>query len=335
VSTKTLFFATEDERVDFTLQQIVEQFNYEFPDRITGFYLVGSYARRDAIATSDIDLVIVFKQQMLAVEKKQAATIKATLASKTPCSLDLHYASEQTLLTQGAVRFQQHSELIWGVDLREHVPIKPIANHIRDMMHQTYQCLRNVRGNPETLRMPLQPPDSNDPYLGYTRRFVLGTSAESYASTKDLVTNAMMIANTLLFTHTQQYVGDGSKRGTVAAYRRYINNYWSDFLDTINTQCREHWHYQIPSSDHDQSLLQQLVQQEVEFENAFAHIYTEYLVQEAQADDQRAKLFAIQRLGQLLSLQPHIQDILEALTSEDAAIQHAIENTLQHYHRSC
>ncbi|MEO7910884.1 MAG: nucleotidyltransferase domain-containing protein, partial [Roseiflexaceae bacterium] len=48
---------------DNALRGLVGVFELHFPGRIRAYYVEGSYADRTAIATSDIDLVLIFKHR--------------------------------------------------------------------------------------------------------------------------------------------------------------------------------------------------------------------------------------------------------------------------------
>jgi len=52
---------TGNQLIDNILRGIVGIFEVLFPAQVRGFYLIGSYANRSALPTSDLDLIIVFK----------------------------------------------------------------------------------------------------------------------------------------------------------------------------------------------------------------------------------------------------------------------------------
>ena len=52
---------TGNQLIDNILRGIVGIFEALFPDQIRGCYLIGSYANRSALPTSDLDLIIIFK----------------------------------------------------------------------------------------------------------------------------------------------------------------------------------------------------------------------------------------------------------------------------------
>jgi predicted nucleotidyltransferase len=51
--------------VDDALRNAIGIFETAFPGRIRAYYVEGSYADRSAVATSDIDLAIVFKDHFV------------------------------------------------------------------------------------------------------------------------------------------------------------------------------------------------------------------------------------------------------------------------------
>ena len=113
--------------IDQILRGLIGLIGGSFPDRVRGYYLEGSYAGGSAVATSDIDLRIVFKEQLDPEEKRHATYLIdcCWLISARP--LDLVLDSEAALLRIGAVRFQQASILLFGDDIRSAAPLKPLA----------------------------------------------------------------------------------------------------------------------------------------------------------------------------------------------------------------
>ena len=57
----SLLSTTGIEQVDQSMRAIVEHLELHFPDRVRGYYLVGSFAVGEAIPTSDIDMIALFK----------------------------------------------------------------------------------------------------------------------------------------------------------------------------------------------------------------------------------------------------------------------------------
>ena len=71
-----LLNSTGNQRVDNILRGVIGIFETVFPDRIRGYYLVGSYADGTAISTSDIDMKILFKNRFRDnIERKNSQQI--------------------------------------------------------------------------------------------------------------------------------------------------------------------------------------------------------------------------------------------------------------------
>jgi predicted nucleotidyltransferase len=56
-----LLGSTSAEQVDQTARRAIDTMERQFPDRVRGYYLVGSYAAGEAIPVSDIDIVVMFE----------------------------------------------------------------------------------------------------------------------------------------------------------------------------------------------------------------------------------------------------------------------------------
>ncbi len=75
-------------KIDQILLELICVIEHYFPDRIRGYYLVGSYAVGEAIVTSDLDLVIVFKHSLSPAEKQKFLLVKEECQLKSPLALD-------------------------------------------------------------------------------------------------------------------------------------------------------------------------------------------------------------------------------------------------------
>src|SRR3712207_6416292 len=59
----TLLNSTDNDRIDQVLRGVVRIFETVFPDRVRGYYLIGSYGNGSAVPASDLDLGILFKDR--------------------------------------------------------------------------------------------------------------------------------------------------------------------------------------------------------------------------------------------------------------------------------
>jgi predicted nucleotidyltransferase len=325
----TLFNSTKVPKVDLLLCEIINLLEQSFPNRIRGYYLEGSYANHSAVATSDIDMRVVFKGKLEAEERQQFAQ---TLESyQQMCSIELGITpdSEEALFRIGAVRFQKASLLMYGEDIRPQVPLKPIDSFIRDNMHFQYQLLARVRGNPEVLTFPLDYPDPAGEFYGYDRRPIRADGIIQYG-TKDLVLNVLCPATALIALTAKQYVV--SKQHCVTQYRRWINDEWTPLIEAVYQQCRYQWNYLVPLLSDDRKQLRKLCDRALCFENHFLEHYKAYLLTELQHTSDAYKLYTVKRLGQIVYSDRAVIIALEKIkNSNNQEIKLQVNTTLQHY----
>jgi hypothetical protein len=105
--------STGSTRIDRILQGIISRYEQVFPDRIRGYYVVGSYS------DGDVDMMIVFKEGYQADEHEKAVALKDVCRLISPIHLDLPDFSEETLQQTENVAFKLGSTLIYGEDIRD------------------------------------------------------------------------------------------------------------------------------------------------------------------------------------------------------------------------
>ena len=108
----TLIASTGVENVDAIACEIIGKVEQSFPGRIRGYYLEGSYADGTAVATSDIDLRVVFKRSLTSDERQEFAQISDKCQKNTSIELGITADSKEALFRIGAVRFQKGTLLI-------------------------------------------------------------------------------------------------------------------------------------------------------------------------------------------------------------------------------
>ncbi len=126
-SPNSLSFFTGVERVDATLRMVVSRLEAAFAGRVHGYYLTGSYACGEAVATSDLDLSVVFQGALTTETREAALRLADACVAEAPVELDLEVRDAQRLLTEGAhPSFILGSQRVYsadGDDLRPHRPL--------------------------------------------------------------------------------------------------------------------------------------------------------------------------------------------------------------------
>jgi predicted nucleotidyltransferase len=73
MTTVALLHSTGDALADHVVLDVVNLFESALPQRVIGYFVEGSYADQTAVATSDLDLTIVFQEQFVTTAERQRA----------------------------------------------------------------------------------------------------------------------------------------------------------------------------------------------------------------------------------------------------------------------
>lgn len=306
----TLRASSGNAQIDQITAGVISVFETHFPNRISGYYFQGSCADQATTSLSDIDLHVVYRTSPATTEQQDFATLRNALKQVSPRPLDLSRSDETTLRQANQLHFQPDWEPVFnavtlkgasvslfGVDIRDHIPLVPQDVYTRTYMHFPYVVLAAQRKYPARLPYPLVFLDPMDEFFGYTGRLVRITQDKQVPSTKRVVHASGFIATALLALHTPIIVAD--KRTAITAYRQHINDGWADHLEAIHSYCRVQWDYQVPEAEADRAILRELCRWELAFENHFLTIYRDYLRHEQAADDATARQFAVERLQRI------------------------------------
>jgi predicted nucleotidyltransferase len=316
-------------QVDQVVREIIGLVEPKFAGRVRGYYLVGSYAVGEPLAASDIDLIILFKGELEPAEHQQFGAIRDQCRQISPIALDLALESEARLLRVGGVWFQTASLLMYGEDVRARIPRKPVADHMRDLMHSTYPLLARVRGSPEILTFPLDYPDPAGVLYGYDHRYRDAVDSRRTV-TKDLVTNVLAAANALTLLQAGQYAGSGKKSDIPRQYRIWVGDEWAGLVDQVFESCRGRWGYLMPEDTADRDTLRGLCQQALRFENRYLARFKDFLLEELRHSNEGTQLFAARRLGEIIYRDAAVVAALEdAGRHGDAELRQVVDQTLR------
>jgi predicted nucleotidyltransferase len=318
--------------VDQTLALLIAIIEQQLAQRVLGYYLVGSYAVGEAVPASDVDLIVLFKDQLTPDDHKYFLAVRDHCKRVCTYPLDLSAESLAKLLRVGGVWFQTASRCLYGIDIRPQIPRKPIAAHIRDLMHSMYGLLARVRGNPPRLIVPLAYPDATGRLYGYDQRQIRDGDHIRTVGAKDLVTNTLAIANVLTLRSSGRYVGTGKKADIPEQYQQWIADEWTELVADVYQLCRNRWGYMIPAGSAEQAQLRSLCHEILAFENHFLSVYRGYLLEELQHPDAALARFAVDRLGQLIYPNRRVVAALRQVQQQaDLDLRSALDETLRWY----
>jgi glutathione S-transferase len=294
-----LLATADDAAADAALQRIIAAIERRIPARVCGYYLVGSYAAGEAIAASDLDLLLLLKTPITDVDQQHLAAVRRWWRAQQTIPLDLIVQDVPTLLRVGGVWFQTASRLLYGEDLRAQVPRKAVKEHTRDLLHGVFPLLTRVRRATPMLRLPLGFPAPDARFYGYELRYSSPTEPPQQVGTKDLLNLVLAIAAALTLQQAGHYVGSGRKRDIPSEYRRVIGDGWSDLVQASYDDCRLRWGYALPTDGNAQKRLRALCQQLLGFENHFLQHYLRFLQAELHHPDPAVVQRASVRRAQL------------------------------------
>jgi hypothetical protein len=102
-----------------------------------------------------------------------------------------------------------------------------------------------LRKAAEHLTFPLSYPDPDGEFFGYDQWGLFYGDPYGYGpGIRTLVNAVTMNATAIVALKAGQQVG--KKSLSVGAYRRYVGDEWSDFLEQVYTTCKAQWQYQLP-----------------------------------------------------------------------------------------
>lgn len=272
-----LRWSTGRPNVDEILRHVVGAFETTFEGRVRSYYLTGSFADDTAQAFSDIDLSLLFRGSLAAAEEAAALTLARECAAANTSDLDLAALGEPIVYPLRVTGIKFGSQLLYGEDVRESMPLPPLEEYVRHAMDVTFRMISGFRGPEATLTVPAAVPDPEAEFFGYATGDAT-TGGGTTASTKDLVVATGLMATALLAARAGCYVG--GKRAAIQMFRALIGGTWADFLEEVHRSCRDRWAYGLPGAPADRRHLRRLCGQMPMFEGYFLTAYREHLLAE-------------------------------------------------------
>ena len=319
----SLLNSTGNQQVDDILRGVIGIFETIFSDRIRGYYLVGSYADGTAVSTSDIDMKILFKNRFRNdTERKNAQQIcEYCFELISPIPGDVTANDEETAFSSSTLRLRikAGSLLIYGEDIRDQISLPRLDQHIRDVMFRAYVfCFTDrLRPNLKARVYPLDYPNPSDEFYGYT--YKNGTTV--FASVVGAVATAIVSSKAKRYVYT--------KNDCLKLYKEYINDEWTALLEATFEKIRKQWEYQIPENKDERQQLREICRQALAFENHFLIIYRDFLLTELRGAEDKDKLLAVKRFGEIIYPDGETLDALKALESyANREMRKVVNNTI-------
>jgi len=323
--------------VDDNIQSLIAVYEALFPEQVRAYYLIGSYAIGETTALSDLDLIVLFKGNFL--DNKEAnqgrrlsqAFYKARFSS---IRLDVSCRWEDSLASVDRVSLKLASIAMFGEDNRNDIVLPDRADYIREVMYFAHLSIsRFLRSrdwsNVATLTYPLDYPEPNDEFYGYTQKRVFEWYPSSIAfGLKELVTTVGRIATALIALKSGTFVAN--RKESIRLYEEIVGDEWVDYIVKIYEYGKKQWGYLVPTQIEERKLLQALCQQTLGFENSFLFSYQAYLLSELHSDVVERKVLALKRFQEVFYFDKDIyRSIQEALITDHASLKEAASRTLK------
>jgi predicted nucleotidyltransferase len=107
--------------VDQLLIDLIGNYERSFPDRIRGYYLVGSYSDRSAVPDSDIDMGVLFKGSLTDDERQRFRQLTHERSLLSPVRLDCSALDEAHFLKEAAAGAKM-ALVVYGEDVLDQIP---------------------------------------------------------------------------------------------------------------------------------------------------------------------------------------------------------------------
>ena len=320
--------STGSATIDDTLRGVVGIFELVFSTRIRSYYVEGSYADGTEVATSDLDLTVVFTDRFRDdIERDTAAQVVAYCTALSGLELDIELTDDEQLAEGVYPSLKMGSRCVYGEDRREQLRLLALDAWTRERMHAAYWLLVTVFHRPRSVRYPLTYPDPAGRFYGYDHRMVRSATGAAVNSTRDLIRVTGWIATAFLAHRGGVYVA--RKSDCHRAYRRHINDAWASLLEDLYQRCRSEWGYRIPTGASEQQMLRELCERTLQFENHFLTVYKNYLLTELHSGNEVAQGRALWVLSHIIYHDEDVRRAVQALDGpSDRVVQQAAKDTL-------
>lgn len=325
-----LLASTGSEVANSLLRGIIHLFETVYPAQVRGYYVTGSYADGAAVATSDLDMKVVFNRDLSTEEMEKAHDLCWACEWMSSLETDISVVSEGEMFKNGPMSLKLGSLHVYGEDIRDQIPLPPIEEYVRRNMHGPYHFFARNRRELKVLTFPLGPPRPDEEFYGYDQRPMRSKDGIEKPGIKELVVGTGWAMTAIVAYKTRQFVT--KKSDCLKLYKEYIHDEWTPLLEEIYQKCRNEWAYLVPESPQDRERLKEMCRQAPGFENHFLSIYKEFLLEELKSAGDPDKLLAIQRLGQIVYPDSNVIEALQTVSdSQNKEIAQAARDTLAHY----
>lgn len=301
--------------VDAILQNVVETFEANFPQRIRAYYVQGSYADASSVTTSDLDVLLIYKERFEGDEAQKAEELAIRLVAGSMLDLDIECVDEQSLVCGVSPTLKLGSSFIYGTDIRDTLPLILVEEWTRDRMHSSLWRTVHICNRPPVIHYPLTYPDPHGEFYGYDVRLLRLPNGQEVHCTRDLIRLVGWSATAMIAFKARRYVARKSECHKM--YQACFNDEWGQLLQDIYELCRGKWNYLIPDDVKERKQLRAMCERTLGFENHFLQVYKEFVLVELRDADTKGVLEALSVLQRIMYWD---EEILTAIREASATL---------------
>ena len=318
-----------DPAVDRIVRGYVGVFETAFPGAVRSYYLTGSYAEGTPAPTSDVDVVVVFRDGAAPVAQGRRDALwlekHCNLLSPIPVGagryveadvLDFAHFGRSWPAYDGIgrrVTLKLASHLLHGDDLRDRIPLPSVEWWARACWAELGSgALRNMgqlRSRADLalsrepwLEFPLRYPDPDGELFGYDaiRRPTRDGTVRN--TTRGVVRAILSAANAVVAWRGRRCVAN---KGEVArAYREVVGGEWASLVEAVDQTCRVELGYLVPEDGGARRRLRDVLAAALALENHFLTELRDFLLEEVQTAQRGTDWLPAELAGWLLDLTP-------------------------------
>jgi len=287
----------ENKLANLMVQNVIETFEAQFPERIRAYYIEGSYADANNVISSDLDVLLVFKNKFEDDEPQRAEELAEQCTAESTLELDIEAVDEHSLISGVSPTLKFGSSFLYGKDIRDSLPLISLEEWTRDRMHSSLWRTVHLCNRTPVIQYPLTYPDPNGEFYGYDARMLRLPDGQEVHCTRDLIRLVGWSATAIVAFKAGKYVARKSECHKL--YQTYFNDEWGQLLQDIYELCRGKWNYLIPENQEDRQMLRAICERTLSFENHFLQVYKVFVLSELRSADTKGVLEALSVLQQI------------------------------------
>jgi predicted nucleotidyltransferase len=231
----------------------------EAREHLVAVYLAGSWQRGDALPDSDIDFVLVLRDEAPEEVASRLSRLRRPLSAKTGVDISLLLKPLSAVL-KWAPGIKYDSLHLYGQDIRGLIPEPSIEEYVARLTEIAEHFSRSLRRGQDVHLTDLHYPRPDDEFFGYTHD--PGTP-KPLASLFSLT----FIATAKIAKHGKRMVF--SKVAIPRLYAEHVGDEFTPWIEELFHWGRILWHYTIPIEGDQRARLRGLCARAIHWERDF------------------------------------------------------------------